>query len=412
VQARLNYLQGVNSVYQGRYAAGKEYVDRALALAQTAGVPDLEIDTLFVLSQLIYALGDTGQALELMQQVVVRYRDTDNPQGEIMALTDLGRMAIEQGDHEWGRLSLDHAQWLFAESREEPMVESALLSTLGLLKIATGRYTEAEEYYTRALQINRQVGWREAAAVTPMLGECGSLTYLGRSARIQGDVAAASECLSQALTVCQGVDSPFGEAMVLIEMSLLHHVEGDDRQSRHLAKQALSILDQSPQCRFRRAALIALGHAEYGLGHLSEAATAYSLALSLDREWGNRWQVIESTTDLARVALAEGDKLHASALLESILDDLLSGNPSTIDEPARAYLTAYEILHSIGDARDSILVDTGCRLLQERTAGIPDEMRRLLFLQRVGPNRDLLDARSGNGFHRETISRVSVHADS
>jgi DNA-binding SARP family transcriptional activator/predicted ATPase len=412
LQARLNYLQGVDSAYQGRYSTGKEHIDKALALAQTAGMPDLEVDCLLVLSQLIYALGDTGQALGLMQQVVAGYREMDNPQGEIRALTDLGRMAIEQGDHEWGRLSLERAQRLLDESGREPMVESALLSAFGLLNIAAGRYTEAEEYYTRALQINRQVGWREAAAVSPILGECGSLTYLGRSARIQGDVTAAHECLSQALSVCQGIDSPFGEAMVLIEMSLLHHVESDDRRSRQLAKQALSIIDRSKQCPFRRSALVALGHAEYGLGHLSEAATAYSQALTLDRERGNRWQVIESTADLARVALAEGDKLRASALLESILYDLLPGNPSTIDEPARAYLTAYEILHSIGDARDSVLLDTGCRLLQERTAGIPDEMRRLLFLQHVGPNRDLLHARNGNGFHRETISRVSVYGDS
>jgi DNA-binding SARP family transcriptional activator/predicted ATPase len=412
VHSGLSYFRGLTCSYLGQYASAKESLDRALCLARKEGLTGLEVDSLLALGRVTYALGDAAHALELMQRTVAGYRDTRNAQGEGAALTELGRMAIEQGDPERGRLLLDHARRLLDETGGELALESALLSTHGLLNSTAGHFTEADECYTRALQINRQIGWREAGAVSPILGECGSLISLGRSARTQGDPSTARTYLSQALSVCQDVGTHLAESAVLVEMSLLAHVEGDDERGRQLANQALSILDRGESCVHRRAALIALGHAEFALCYLKEAAAAYSQALILDGECGSRGHVIESTADLARVSLAEGDRLHAASLLESIIDDLLAGNVSAMDEPTRAYLAAYEILHSIGDARDAVLLDTGCRLLQQRTAGIPDVMKRLLFLQQVAADRHLLNAHSGNGFHGETISRVSSDGDS
>lgn len=404
LQAQVAYQQGLLCAFRSHYANGKTHVQRALCLARATRLWSLDADCRLVLSQLMLVEGQADGALEQVRQLIADCRAAGDTRREIAGLTQLGIMAVERGNCEQGRIALEHARRLLPETGGTSLIESALLSASGLLHTAMGCYAEAEQDHTRALQLNRASGWRDAVAIQPILGETGSLICLGRLARIQGDLAVARRYLSEALDLCQDVGSCLGEALTLVELSLLEHAEGKNAHACQLADQALRIIDRSEHRQLRRFALLALGHAEFDLGHLTEAAAAYAQALVHDREGGNRWRVIESTIDLARAALAKEDRIRASALLAPVLHDVLSSSPFTIDEPARAYLAAYQILHCIGDPRDKALLDSGHRLVYERTEGMPDDMRRLLFLQRVSPNRDLLHVGNGNGLQREVVT--------
>jgi DNA-binding SARP family transcriptional activator/predicted ATPase len=409
VLARLAYEQGAARTYLGRYAEARGHLDRAVALAQAAGDRDLEADCLFMIGRLAHVLGASAEARELLQKVVAQYRDADNVSGEIVALIELGRIAIDQGEFEQGRFLLEHAQRLFVATDVDPMTESTLASTVGSLHLASGEHARAEQCFTRALEISRQIGWRETAAVNPILGECGALTSLGRLARLTEQLPRAHQYLSEALDLGHAIGSEQAAAVALGEMSLLAHAEGDDDRARQLAKHGLSLTGRAEPDALHRPALMALGHAEWGLGHLQEAAAAYAQALKLDRECGNRRHLVESTADLARVSLAEGDRLHAAALVDSILDDVLLGAAVHVEEPTRAYLSVYEVLHAIGDDREAVVLEARQHILQDRGASIPGEMQPLVLSREMRNTRDHARAQNGNGFHHEAITHAGVH---
>jgi tetratricopeptide (TPR) repeat protein len=406
LQARLAYLRGTARLYRGRYASSRQFLERAVCLARDEGMPVLEMDSLLVLGQLLHILGDTEQALDSMQQVASGCRTLDHFPGEAAALTHLGRMATELGENERARMWLDQARRILDEGRRELEVEGVLHAAYGLLSLATGRFADADESFHRALAISQQAGRREGAAVSPILGECGALTYLGRSARTQGNAGPAQTYLSQALSVSQETGSSIAEGVVLVEMSTLARGEGHLHESCRLARQALTIMDEGEPVPWRRSALITLGHAHFGLGNLSEAHSVFSQTLELDRQRGHRRQIVESTAALARVCLAEGDRLRASALLQSVVDDILSGDTVALDEPVHTYLAAYEILSSIGDKRQTLLLESRGRVSQP--AGLPDEMSRLRSLQKIGVDRDVHPHETGNGFHAEDTPIVSA----
>jgi len=251
-----------------------------------------------------------------------------------------------------------------------------------LLDEGLGRHTEADDYVAQDLRIAQELGDRQ--------GEGRALAGQGRHALFGGDLGRARSAFAQALAISQEIGAQETVGLALRGLGLVAHYEGDERQAYDRARQAVRIAQEQRQRRSERFALRLLGHALAGLGLLTQATVVYQRALELDRTLGYRHLAVETTADLARVALAQGDVEWATTYVATILDHLKEHGAAGTEEPVLLYLTCCQALRARHDARAEELLAAGYVVLQGRAGQFEDVERRNLFLENVPAHRDLL----------------------
>ena len=183
-----------------------------------------------------------------------------------------------------------------------------------------------------------------------------------------------------------------GEGWGMTYLSNLFHQKGEDETALSYARQAVEIGREMNDRHIRGYALTNLGNALAGLGHWVAAADAYRQALTLRQELGEATLAMESQAGLACATLAQGDLSQVSTHVEEILHYLETGSLHGADDPFRIYLTCYQVLQADRHPRARDILDTACRLLQERAAKIGDDALRRSYLQNVPAHRELLAA--------------------
>jgi tetratricopeptide (TPR) repeat protein len=265
-----------------------------------------------------------------------------------------------------------------------------LLYALGLVyDDGWGRHLEAEDFFGQDLRLTRETGDRTREGF--------ALAGLGRNALYQGDLDRAGTLLEQALGLSREVNSRASAALALCGLSLFAHYQGDDQRARRCANEGIEIAQSSGLRREERLALRLLGHALIALGELPAALQAYQQAADLAEALDFQHLRVETATDLARVALAEGNTARAIAYTDAILSALEQGDLAGLEEPVLAYLTSYKILYARGDARAGPVLARGHAFLAERAAQFVDEERRSRFLGNLPAHRELVAAWHARG---------------
>jgi hypothetical protein len=109
------------------------------------------------------------------------------------------------------------------------------------------------------------------------------------------------------------------------------------------------------------------------LEKLAEAGEAYQQALNIRQELNQPRLALEALSGLARVSLAQGDRIQAQAHADQVLSSLEIHNLDGTQEPFRIYLTCYRVLRASDDPRADKILATAHGLLQERAAKIENE---------------------------------------
>jgi hypothetical protein len=123
-----------------------------------------------------------------------------------------------------------------------------------------------------------------------------------------------------------------------------------------------------------------------------DAADVYRQSLDLRHHLGEYQLAVDSRAGLARAALAQGDLIQACAQADAILSHIETSSLDGAAEPLRVYLACYLALKAGRDARTQNVLASGYDLLQERAAGIGDEVLRRSFLENVPAHRELAAA--------------------
>jgi predicted ATPase/DNA-binding SARP family transcriptional activator len=338
------YLQWGRALWQqGDYAAAHARLERALQLARTARLPNVEADILHNIACAISYQDDYTRARDYAVQACTLYRNNGNRQGELRALNVMGVASYSQGD-----------------------------------------YTDADAQFNQALRLSREIGDRRTESVIQR--------NLGDLARRQGDYARAQVYYEQSLRQCRESGDRRSESETLAFLGLLWHHLGNDAAACESSRQAVFIA-QSVYARYEESmALTSLGHALTGLGQLSEAADAYRQALVLQRELGQSTLALESLAGLARVALAQDNPAQALAHVEEILLHLETSALDSAEEPFMVYLTCYRVLLAHQDPRAGEILNAAYTRLQECAGKIKDDELRGSYLEKVPEYRELVKA--------------------
>jgi adenylate cyclase len=323
--------------------------------------------------------GDFDRARGHFEQALAVYREIGDRRGEGTALGNVGQVCAERGDYGDARDAFEGALKICREI-EDREGEGAMLTNLGVMSGEQGDHSASKEYFEQAVRILHEIGNRRVEGF--------ALGGLGLVLLRLGDYTGAEEHLERGLGILHEINDPQGECLVLAYRGLLAHRLGDDEGARAFSEQSLRIAKEVGERATQAYALTHLGHALAKLGAGEEAANAYQRALALRRELGQPNLAMEPLAGLAHLALVERDLPQALSRVDEILDTIKTSTPAMgpghgLDgtlEPFRVYVTCCNVLGAAQDPRTEAVLRDALQLLEEQAARIGDEELRHTFL--------------------------------
>jgi predicted ATPase len=224
----------------------------------------------------------------------------------------------ETGDADWG-LRLGTALFRFWEMREylteargrlgdllklpgaaaPTKARARALFCAGVLGVEQGDYASADTLLRESLEISRQLGDKQGAAV--------SLNALAVNARDRGDVPVARPLFEESLALWRESGDPRAVARSLSNLASIVKLEGDNARASSLYGECMSIFEGLGDRMGVAWSLNHQGDVARDQGDSGVARTLYEQALAIFRELGDRWGIAGTLGDLGNLAREQGD---------------------------------------------------------------------------------------------------------
>ena len=231
----------------------------------------------------------------------------------------------ETGDAEWG-LRLGGALFRYWEMREylaegrarldkllkiagaqaPTKARSRALFAAGVLGVEQGDYAAADALIRESLEISRQLGNAQGAAVC--------LNALAVSARDRGDIPSARSLFEESLTVWREVGDPKAVASAVSNLANIVKLQGDNTRARSLYAECLSIFSGLGDRAGVAWSMNYQGDVARDQGDPAAARALYEESLEIFRELGDRWGIAGTLADLGNLASDQGNYSMAQDL--------------------------------------------------------------------------------------------------
>jgi tetratricopeptide (TPR) repeat protein len=182
-----------------------------------------------------YNLGETRQAIEYYDQILVIHREIGDRRGEGADLNNLGLAYADLGETHKAIGSYEQALPTFREIGDR-RGEGNTLGNLGIAYAALGETHKAIEYHEQDLTIRLEIGDRR--------GEGNAMGNLGLAYKNLGETHKAIEYYEQCLTIAREIGDRRGEGIALWNMSLALDKLGERAQAIAHAEAALKIYEE------------------------------------------------------------------------------------------------------------------------------------------------------------------------
>ncbi|RMG65656.1 MAG: hypothetical protein D6709_02010 [Chloroflexi bacterium] len=346
-QAEYWRQSGALDFREGRWQPAERHFRTALALARRAQDHLLIPKMMEHLSTVLVARGASAEADALLNEALERYQQL--------------RLTYQQTN---------------------------VLDLLGQRADAQGHYAQARQHYLKAIELAQASGNRDAEMVTRI--------NLGISCDQMGDYAQALAHTEAALALCRELGGTDHLTVVLANLSLHAHHNGAHDTALHYAREATTLAKHFGIPELEAYGWEFQGHALLAVGQVDAAEAAYRRALEMRQALEQAMLALETRAGLARVALARGDTLDASAWVEPIAAHLLNGH--TLDgaeETLRVYWTTYQVLAHNDDRRAEAILRLAAHLIEQRAARLSDAHSQTVYLK-VDVHRCILEAWRAN----------------
>lgn len=211
-----------------------------------------------------------------------------------------GSDRINEQDFDAARTSFREARRL-AEQTSDPIARSSAINSLGVLARETGRYEEAIDLLTEALDIMTAAG---VSTATTMLN-------IGSTHHDAGNYDAALVALRDGHATSTSLNAAHSMSCGLAFLSATIRCLGDRQEAKRLAEDSLRIATDRNLVDMRAEALCALGEAEVALGNLDDAQQCFTDAIAIAKPASLQRFTGRGLEGLAHVMLARGDA-HAA----------------------------------------------------------------------------------------------------
>jgi predicted ATPase len=230
LRARALGVQGYLLLFGDSDQTAGPILEESLALCQELGDKPGAAFSLLHLGIVIFKSGDVGQGRQLVAESLAIYRELGDKLGIVTALHHLASN-VDNNDAQRARAYLDEALVLCRET--EYLVGMAYsLSDLGHLALRQGDYPTAHLWLEETLAIHRQLGKGESIVY--------SLIHLGELASREGDYIQARIYYEESLSLAKqtGVTLPLAD-WVPVKLGYSALWQGDAARARRLFEESL-----------------------------------------------------------------------------------------------------------------------------------------------------------------------------
>jgi len=368
---------GNNAFWQNRYTESIDYLTQALAIHRDVGDLRGELSALNNLGYIHKTLGDLRQAANFYESAHEICQKINDKLAEGVILTNLGGLALDLGQFETAENTLARAAEIRADIGNEEGLAMAE-NLMGNLFHQTGIYDQSLEHYQKALAINTKIDHEKQT--------CETLNGLSALYRELGDNDHAQDLLNKSFSRNTDKNAP-RHIQACIEGSLLSLLQGDPAEALSLGEEALSLSLKLPA--LEAAAHKNVGHILFATNHIPDARAHFEAADSLYQHLGQARLAAEPLAGLAAIALVQQNRDQSRADSKRILE-ILHGRPLCgPDRPLWVYLTVYQVLSWVEDARAFEIIAAAHSLMLQRTETIPDAGLRQSYLGNVPENREI-----------------------
>jgi tetratricopeptide (TPR) repeat protein len=391
---------------QGLYEAAQEQSERALQLSQQSRNEQLKIWVIVQQGIIHNHLGEYDQAQKNYEQALRDYETIGIKDSTwIRVHNALGSNFILLDRYQEARVYYELALELYRQIDSLPGT-ALIISNLSTLDLYEQHYNQALLLAEESLAIFQEIG--EVVRVSQVY------ITLGIIFTCLGAWETARQKLEQSLTLSRSVHNQLTVIDSLVYLALLECQLNNFEEALDMSDQALDLAKQAAVRSHQAYALTSRGWALTGLGQLEEALVSFQKALSIRQELKQLNLTAEVEANLARLYLSQNDMEQASAYVENILGYLglprqhnkgkrpfpepgtNHSNPHSIrplngtQEPFKVYLTCYQVLEAMGDARSASILDFAANLLREQADQLDDPILKQSFLENVPVNRQIL----------------------
>ena len=253
--------RGLALIHQGRLAEALEIFDRAWRLAGRSQDRNLEERAYCNRSAVAIELGETGDAVARLREILVR---NESPENCFFAAYHIARIYELAREHKKGRfyarIACDRAGAL-----QQPMWQAWSHNRMGNLLLAESFVDAATEHYEDALML------LEALEKGPSVERAKILDNLGYCRIIDSRVAEGFTLLFRSLRMLRGLGAREAFVSTRLDLSFAYLEIGRYRHARRHALAALEIARDVGQEESVKNALYLLGEAANLAGRVAEA---------------------------------------------------------------------------------------------------------------------------------------------
>ncbi|MGC1649182.1 MAG: tetratricopeptide repeat protein, partial [Candidatus Sulfotelmatobacter sp.] len=204
-----------------------------------------------------------------------------------------------------GRARLDKLLKI-AGAQAPTKARSRALFAAGVLGVEQGDYAAAEALIRESMEISRQLGNAQGAAVC--------LNALAVSARDRGDIPSARSLFEESLTGWRAVGDPKAVASAVSNLANIVRLQGDNTRARSLYAECLSIFSGLGDRAGVAWSMNYQGDVARDQGDPAAARALYEESLEIFRELGDRWGIAGTLADLGNLASDQGNYSMAQDL--------------------------------------------------------------------------------------------------
>lgn len=329
----------------GRYDEALERARAAAERSRETGYRPVEAEALLELGLVEVYAGDLkaseGHLREAMWAAEAGKHDAVAADALIRLVSVVGKELERHAD---GHLIARHAEAALERLGGDALREADLLSNLGTVLVAEGKYEEALERHERALELRE----RELDAEDPRIGS--SLGNLGTVLRLLGRYRESRATHERALAVREaalGADHP-EVAKTVTNLANVLRMTGENERALELQQRAVASLraSLSPDHPHLAKAIGNLGNAYWAVGRHDEAVAHHLQAAEVfERVFGPDHPGVAHWLDNAGVVLLSQNKVEEALALHERALAIFERSLGT-DHPSVAYC-----LTNIGDAQ-------------------------------------------------------------
>lgn len=278
-----------------RFADASRAATEALRADTRAGIDDAVCEDLMVLGTIGLWSGETESAIESLRAASLRASTTLQ---QAQARRSLGSALSAVQEYEQASLEAQAALALFGAT-SDLRGEAETLGLLGIITMERGRAADAIDFYERAIELSKRIGYRHGEAVNTA-NRANAYWYAGR-------VADSLDSFTAAIDLFRSIGHNRGEAMVKANAaSLLHSLLGDDETATAYCTAALAYFtevhneDGAAQVRCNLADIARRA------GDYEDAADHIEHGLVAVARTGNRWLQVQLLYSHAQLELELG----------------------------------------------------------------------------------------------------------